>query len=98
MEAIDQFKQKGYVQKLKANITPHLLQSHNNLVTLLYRQVTDIDGMHFIWLCTTYEQFYGRVKHTAWYPCDIWPHYLYIEIIFICTYVHRFHHLVHASV
>ena len=47
MEAIDQFKQKGYVQKLKANITPHLLQSHNNLVTLLYRQVTHIDGMHF---------------------------------------------------
>jgi len=44
-EALDQYKQKGYVQKLKTQITPDLINScHQDFVTLLYRQVTHIDG------------------------------------------------------
>jgi len=50
-EALDQFKQKGYLQKLKTDITPDLIHSgHQDFTTLLYRQVTHIDGMYFV--CT----------------------------------------------
>ena len=49
MEALDQFKQKGYVQKLKTDITPDFLQSgHLDLATLLYKQVTHIDGRSLV--------------------------------------------------
>jgi hypothetical protein len=47
MEALDQYKQKGYVQKLKTEITFDFMQSgHKDLVTLLYKQVIDlqVDG------------------------------------------------------
>ena len=48
-EALDQYKKKGYVQKLKTDITPHFMQSdHEDFVTLLYSEVTHIDGMSFI--------------------------------------------------
>jgi len=45
-EALDQYKQKGYVQKLKTDITPDFIHSgHQDYVTLLYQYVTHIDGM-----------------------------------------------------
>ena len=49
-EALDQYEQKGYVQKLKTGIViPDFLHfGHNDVVTILYRQVTDIDGMYFV--------------------------------------------------
>ncbi len=48
-EALDQYKQAGYVQKLKTDITADLLHSgHHDFVTLLYRQVTHIDGMYSV--------------------------------------------------
>ena len=48
-DALDQYKGKGYAQKLKADITPDFMHSgHQDVVTLLYRQVTHIDGMHFV--------------------------------------------------
>ena len=50
-EALDQYKKKGYIQKLKTNITPDFVQSgHQDLVTLLYQQVIDlqVDGRHFV--------------------------------------------------
>ena len=48
-EAFDQYKQKGYVQKLKTDITPDIKHfGQQDLVTLLYRQVTPIDGTYFI--------------------------------------------------
>jgi hypothetical protein len=41
--------EKSYVQKLKTDITPDFVHSdYEDLVTLLYRQVTDIDGRYFI--------------------------------------------------
>jgi len=44
-EALDQYKEKGYIQKLKTDITPDFMHcGHPDLVTLLYRQVTHIDG------------------------------------------------------
>jgi hypothetical protein len=48
-EALDQYKQKGYVQKLKTDITPDFIHSgHHDFVALLHRQVpTHIDGMYF---------------------------------------------------
>ena len=48
-EAMDQYKQKGHVQKLKTDITPNSMHcDHHNFVTFLYEQVTHIDGMHFV--------------------------------------------------
>ncbi len=48
-EALDQYKQNNYVQKLKTDITPDFMDSgHQDLITLLYRQVTHIDGRHFV--------------------------------------------------
>jgi len=48
-EAFDEYKQKGYVQKLKTEITPEFMHSgHQDFVTSLYRQVTHIDGMYFL--------------------------------------------------
>ena len=48
MEAFDQYKQKGYAQKLKTDITLDLLHSgHQDFVALLSRQVpTHLDGMY----------------------------------------------------
>jgi len=44
-QALYQYKQKGYIQKLKTDITADLLHyGHKDLVTLLYRKVTHIDG------------------------------------------------------
>jgi len=46
-EALDQYKQKGYVQKLKADITLDFTThaGHQDFITLLYMQVTHmIDG------------------------------------------------------
>jgi len=44
-EALDQYKQKGYAQKLKTDIAPDFMHSgHQDFVTLLNRQVTHIDG------------------------------------------------------
>ena len=49
MEALDQYKQKGYIQKLKTDITSDFMQStHQDFVTLLYMQVTHMDGMYFV--------------------------------------------------
>ncbi len=49
MEAFDQYNQEGYVQKLKTDITPDFMHSgHHDFVTLLYRQVTHIDGMYSV--------------------------------------------------
>ena len=49
-EALDQYKQKGYVQKLKTDITPgSLYPGHQDFITVLYRQVTQIDGMYFVY-------------------------------------------------
>jgi len=44
-EAFDQYKQKGYFQKLKADITPDFVHSgqSQDFVTLLYWQVTHYD-------------------------------------------------------
>ena len=49
-EALNQYKQKGYVQKLKTDITPDFLyeSGHQDVVMSLYRQVTDIDGMYVL--------------------------------------------------
>jgi hypothetical protein len=48
MEALDQYNQKGYIQKLKTDITSDLIQStHQECVALLYMQVTHMDGMYF---------------------------------------------------
>lgn len=48
MEALDQYKQKLYVQKLKNDITSDFMHcNHQDLVTLLYKQVTYIEGMYF---------------------------------------------------
>jgi hypothetical protein len=45
---MDQYKQNGYLQKLKTDITPELMHSgHHDLATLLCRQVTHIDGKYF---------------------------------------------------
>jgi len=51
MEALDQFKQQGFVEKLKTSITPQNLMhsSHQHFVEFLYKQVTDIDGISFIY-------------------------------------------------
>ena len=44
---LDQYKQKGYVQKLKTVITPDFMCSgRRDLATLLYMAVTQIDGMY----------------------------------------------------
>jgi len=44
-QALYQYKQKGYAQKLKTEITADFLHSgYQDMVTLLYRQVTHIDG------------------------------------------------------
>jgi hypothetical protein len=56
MEAFDQYKQKGYIQKLKSDIAPDIVQfthqdtpsTRQDFVTLLYMQVTNIDGMYFV--------------------------------------------------
>ena len=46
-EALDQYKEKGYVEKLKTDITPDFLHSgHEDFVKLLYMLVTHIDGMY----------------------------------------------------
>ena len=46
---MDQYKQKGYLQKLETAITPDFINSdHQDLVTLLYNQVTHIDGRYFV--------------------------------------------------
>ena len=89
-ESLDQYKEKGYDQKLKINITPDLIHSdHEDLVTLLYRQVTHtIDGRQFS-LCLvyyTYEQFTAgwNTQHNI-LVIYYWLHCLCIEFIFICT-------------
>ncbi|KAF8637274.1 hypothetical protein AX14_010315, partial [Amanita brunnescens Koide BX004] len=42
-EALNQYKQKGYAQKLKTDISPDLMHSGNqDFVTLLSKQVTHI--------------------------------------------------------
>ena len=47
-DALDQYKQKGYVQKLKTDITPDFMCcSDQDLVTLFYEQVTHLDGRYF---------------------------------------------------
>ena len=46
---MDQYKQKGYAQKLKTNITnitPEFSKHSQDLIKLLNRQVTHIDGMY----------------------------------------------------
>ena len=60
MKALDQFKQQGFVEKLKTDITPtNLMQfdSHQHFVQFLYKQVTDIDGMSCLYSHAIYEQF-----------------------------------------
>ncbi len=49
-EALDQYKEQGYVQKLKTDITPDFIHSGNqDFVALLYRQVTHItNGVYFV--------------------------------------------------
>ena len=48
-KALDQYKQKGYAQKLKTIITTDFIQSgHQDLVTLLYKAVTHIDGNYLV--------------------------------------------------
>ena len=62
MEAWDRFKQKGYAQKLKTDITPDFMNSgHQDFITLLYGQVACIDGRCFIvYSCAIYEQFMAQ--------------------------------------
>ena len=49
IEALDQYKKNGYVQKLKTDITPDLMNcGHEDLVALLYSQVTHLDGRYFV--------------------------------------------------
>ena len=58
IEALDQYKQKGYVQKLKIDITADFMHSgHNDYVTLLYKKVTEIDGKYLFKPCSAHEQF-----------------------------------------
>ena len=46
MDALDQYKQEDYVQKLKTDITLDFMHSgQEDLVTFLYRKVTHFDGM-----------------------------------------------------
>ena len=60
MKALDQFKQKGYVQALKTEITTDFIHSgYQDLVEFLYN-VADIEGMCFIYSSTTYEQFMAQ--------------------------------------
>ena len=48
-EALDQYKQEVYVQKLKTDITHDSLYSgHQDFITFLHWQVTHIDGMYFV--------------------------------------------------
>jgi hypothetical protein len=54
MEALDQYKQKGYVQKLKTDITPEFMHSasHHDLVTLLFHmQATHCIGSMYNIIC-----------------------------------------------
>ena len=70
-EALDQYKQKGYVQTLKTNITPDFMHcSHKDLVTLLYRQVTHIDGRYFVFARRKkpwYAYLIGGLRFCIWY-------------------------------
>ena len=47
-EALNQYKEKGHVQKLKTHITPEFIMhsGHQEFVTSLYMLVTHIDGMY----------------------------------------------------
>ena len=49
-EAFDQYKQKGYVQKLKTDMTPDSMHcGHQDLATLLFSQVNhQVDGRSFV--------------------------------------------------
>ena len=48
-EALNKYKQNGYVQKLKTDITADFMDSgHQDLVTLFYDQVTHLDGRYFV--------------------------------------------------
>ena len=48
-EALDQYKQRGYFQKLKNVIYLDIMNSgHQDFITLLYKQVTHVDGMYFL--------------------------------------------------
>ncbi len=56
IEALDQYGQQGYVQKLKTDITLDFIHSGNqDLASLLYQQVTYIDGMYI--LCLVIHHF-----------------------------------------
>lgn len=45
-DALAEFKRAGYVDKVKACITPESLPSgHEELLAFLYHQITDIAGM-----------------------------------------------------
>jgi len=89
MEGLDQYKQTDYVQKLKIDITPDFMDSgHQDLVTLLYGQVTHYAGMYVLCLIMHYLwTICGSVKQRSWYPGDLlyplpfhWAHiYLYID-------------------
>ena len=62
MEALDQYKQKGYIQKLKTDITSDFMQStHQDFVTLLYMQVTHMGGMYFVF-ARKWKQWYAFNK------------------------------------
>ncbi len=86
-EALEQYKQEGYIQKLRTDITPDFLCSgHQDLVTLLYRQVTQTVGMYICLVMHCLWTIYGRVKHTAWYPGDLLASVLpYSKLMFIQT-------------
>ncbi len=97
-EALDQYREKGYVQKLKTNITSDSIFSvHQDIVTSLFRQVTDFDSMymipclvmHFLWT------IYGRVKSTTscrWFTgyiaCALRSYLFVHRPLLICIPIH----------
>ncbi len=55
MESVDQYKQKGYVQKLKTAIAPDIIHSGYPVLEFLYQQVKYIDGVYFVYSCCVHH-------------------------------------------
>ena len=55
--ALDQYKERGYAQKVKTGVTPQLMQfGHQELVEFLHQQVNHIHGMYIFYLLATDEE------------------------------------------
>lgn len=89
-EASDQYKEKGYIQKLKTNITLDFIDSHHqDLVTSLYRLVKHIDGRYFVIFIQRSWTIYSRVKDSGWYTGDLLFAALSLHWAHICLYICR---------